>query len=68
MIFIICFSRRIRLCTALKRLSRYVNITTSFNCVILIFLDMSAAFDTVVHDVLLDRLDNKFGVGDVVLS
>jgi len=29
---------------------------------------MSAAFDTVVHDVLLDRLDNRFGVGDVVLS
>ena len=38
------------------------------NCVILIFLDMSAAFDTVVHDVLLDRLANRFGVRDVVLS
>ena len=37
------------------------------NCVILIFLDMSAAFDTVVH-VLLDRLTNRFGVRDVVLS
>ena len=29
---------------------------------------MSAAFDTVVHDVLLDRLANRFGVRDVVLS
>ena len=38
------------------------------NCVILIFFDMSAAFDTVVHDVLLDRLANRFGVRDVVLS
>ena len=38
------------------------------NCVILIFLDMWAAFDTVVHDVLLDRLTNRFGVRDVVLS
>ena len=38
------------------------------NCVILIFLDMSAAFDTVVHDVSLDRLANHFGVRDVVLS
>ena len=38
------------------------------NCVILIFLDMSAAFDTVVHDVLLDRRANRFGVRDVVLS
>ena len=38
------------------------------NCVILIFLDMSAAFDTVVHYVLLDRLANHFGVRDVVLS
>ena len=29
---------------------------------------MSAAFDTVVHDILLDRLANRFGVRDVVLS
>ena len=29
---------------------------------------MSAALDTVVHDVLLNRLANRFGVRDVVLS
>ena len=29
---------------------------------------MSAAFDTVVHDVLLDRRANRFVVRDVVLS
>lgn len=38
------------------------------NCVVLIFLDMSATFDAVVHDFLLDRLANRFAVGDVVLS
>ena len=38
------------------------------NCVILTFLDMSAAFDTVVHATLLDRLANRFGIGGVVLS
>ena len=70
----ICFSRRIKLPTALKRLW-YVFTTTSYNLlmlathgVILIFLDMSAAFDAVVHYVLLDRLANRFGVRDVVLS
>jgi len=40
----------------------------SGNSFILIFLHISAAFDAVVHNVLLDRLANRFGVKDVVLS
>ena len=36
--------------------------------IILVLLDLSAAFDTVDHTVLLSRLETRFGVGGSVLS
>ena len=35
---------------------------------IVLFLDLSAAFDTIDHDVLLTRLKNKYGVSGKVLK
>lgn len=37
-------------------------------CVYLVLLDLSAAFDTIDHDVFLDRLKQDYGVTGKVLS
>ena len=38
------------------------------NCVMLLFLDLSAAFDTMNHQVLLSRLSDRFGIKGSALS
>ena len=49
--------------TALVRVHNDINLSLdNRECVLLILLDLSAAFDTVNHDTLLKRLEFDFGI------
>ena len=38
------------------------------HCVMLLLLDLSAAFYTVDHDILLTRLHSKYSISDIALE
>ena len=60
-----CHSRE----SALMRVHNDIMISLdNGNIVILVLLDLSAAFDTVNHDLLLSRLEKRFGITDTVLN
>ena len=55
--------------TALTRIHTDILLAIDDNsCVILVLLDVSAAFDTVDHDILLGRLEHHFGITGKALS
>ena len=52
----------------LKVKTDFLNIIDDKGVVCLVLLDLSAAFDTVTHDILLNRLQHRFGVTGIVLD
>lgn len=55
--------------TALVKVLNYVLIATDMgDSVVLVLLDLSAAFDTVDYDVLLSRLEQVVGIRGTALS
>ena len=55
--------------TALVRVQNDILIEIDNNCcVVLLLLDLSAAFDTVDHEILLKRLSSRFGIKGKVLE
>ena len=55
--------------TALLRVHHDITYALDNNaCVILLMLDLSAAFDVIDHDILFDRLQYSFGISGTALS
>jgi hypothetical protein len=55
--------------TALLRvLNDLLSMIDGGDAALLVFQDLSVAFNTIDHDLLLDRLQNKLGLDSVVLS
>ena len=55
--------------TALLRVQNDILLALdSNNCVAVLTLDLSAAFDTVDHEILLERMSSKFGIKDKALA
>lgn len=55
--------------TALTNVANDILLTTDSNSIsALLMLDLSAAFDTVFHCILLNRLENDFGMSGLALT
>ena len=54
--------------TLLKVKTDFLNIIDDKGVMCLVMLDLSAAFDMVTHDILLNRLKHGFGVTGIVLD
>ena len=52
----------------IKMMNDILHLIEEKNTVALILLDLSAAFDTIDHDILLKRLESDFGIKGVVLE
>ena len=63
-----CFNQLIEWDIALKQLSLAIDDNSDNSCVMLVLLDLCAAFDTVDYAILLGRLEHRFGITGKALS
>ncbi len=55
--------------TALIRVINYLLLSSDRGCIsLLVLLDLSAAFDTIDHNILLNRLENFVGISGSALA